>query len=140
MGLDGGYENAELRVAAATIEAAVLDQARFGFDRAHPKRSARRVLTLAQILVALLLISALAVAIRVAPAASFTALHALLYVLFLATILWRLLAAAHLRPIRGTLARPLGAWPAYTILCPLYREANVTPDLVAALARLDYPL
>ncbi|MEM6626319.1 MAG: glycosyltransferase [Pseudomonadota bacterium] len=29
--------------------------------------------------------------------------------------------------------------PAYTLLVPLYKEANVLPDLVAALERLDYP-
>jgi len=31
------------------------------------------------------------------------------------------------------------ALPTYTILCPLYREANVVPDLVEALQRIDYP-
>ena len=30
-------------------------------------------------------------------------------------------------------------WPLYTVLVPLYREADVAADLVAAMARLDYP-
>lgn len=30
-------------------------------------------------------------------------------------------------------------FPTYTILCPLYREANVVADLAAALERIDYP-
>jgi hypothetical protein len=30
-------------------------------------------------------------------------------------------------------------WPGYTVLVPLYREADVVPELVAALGRLDYP-
>ena len=30
-------------------------------------------------------------------------------------------------------------WPVYTVLVPLYREASVAADLVAAMARLDYP-
>jgi cellulose synthase/poly-beta-1,6-N-acetylglucosamine synthase-like glycosyltransferase len=30
-------------------------------------------------------------------------------------------------------------WPRYTILCPLYREAQVVPQFVAAMRKLDYP-
>ncbi|WP_321499067.1 glycosyltransferase [Breoghania sp.] len=30
-------------------------------------------------------------------------------------------------------------WPPYTVLVPLYREAAVVADLIAALQRLDYP-
>src|SRR2546425_12640356 len=30
-------------------------------------------------------------------------------------------------------------WPAYTILCPLYREAQVVPQFVQAMQSLDYP-
>ena len=33
----------------------------------------------------------------------------------------------------------LVAWPAYTVLVPLYREARVVPDLVSALDCLSYP-
>lgn len=31
------------------------------------------------------------------------------------------------------------AWPPYTILCPLYKEAAVVPQFVAAMQALDYP-
>lgn len=31
------------------------------------------------------------------------------------------------------------AWPVYTILCPLYREAQVVPQFVKAMKALDYP-
>ncbi|MDQ2906021.1 MAG: glycosyltransferase [Ktedonobacteraceae bacterium] len=31
------------------------------------------------------------------------------------------------------------AWPLYTILCPLYREAQVVPQFVNAMRALDYP-
>lgn len=31
-------------------------------------------------------------------------------------------------------------WPPYTILCPLYREAQVVPQFVKAMKALDYPL
>src|SRR5205823_12406074 len=30
-------------------------------------------------------------------------------------------------------------WPRYTVLCPLYKEAAVVPQFVAAMGRLDYP-
>ena len=30
-------------------------------------------------------------------------------------------------------------WPMYTILCPLYREAEVVPQFVEAMSALDYP-
>ena len=36
-------------------------------------------------------------------------------------------------------AVPDGQWPAYSVLAPLYREANIASDLLAALSRLDYP-
>jgi hypothetical protein len=58
--------------------------------------------------------------------------------LFTIAIGLRLIAAASLAPTLSRLAEP-ARWPAYTVLCPLYREANVVPDLVAALNALDYP-
>ncbi|MGC1177185.1 MAG: glycosyltransferase, partial [Candidatus Saccharimonadales bacterium] len=33
-----------------------------------------------------------------------------------------------------------GGWPAYTILCPLYREEVVLPQFVRAMEKLDYPV
>lgn len=30
-------------------------------------------------------------------------------------------------------------WPTYTILCPLYHEAEVLPQFVTAMSKLDYP-
>ncbi|HLZ64563.1 MAG TPA: glycosyltransferase [Ktedonosporobacter sp.] len=31
-------------------------------------------------------------------------------------------------------------WPSYTILCPLYREAQVVPQFIQAMRALDYPV
>ena len=46
-------------------------------------------------------------------------------------------------PMVYRLPEPLNSpyiiWPGYTVLVPLYREANVVPELVASLAQLDYP-
>jgi cellulose synthase/poly-beta-1,6-N-acetylglucosamine synthase-like glycosyltransferase len=34
---------------------------------------------------------------------------------------------------------PVESWPFYTVLVPLFREANMVPQLMAALSALDYP-
>ncbi|QXJ20287.1 glycosyltransferase [Actinomadura graeca] len=39
----------------------------------------------------------------------------------------------------GTPPLPDGELPVYTVLVPLYREANVLPELLDRLGRLDYP-
>ncbi len=31
-------------------------------------------------------------------------------------------------------------WPRYTILCPLYKEAEIVPQFVQAMERMDYPV
>lgn len=36
-------------------------------------------------------------------------------------------------------ALPNTHWPLYTVLCPLYREAEVVPQFVRAMQALDYP-
>ncbi len=43
--------------------------------------------------------------------------------------------------IDGTLIDALkdADWPPYTILCPLYKEAQIVPQFVAAMKALDYP-
>lgn len=128
-----------LRAETVTISAAELEQARLGFHRAFPRRSAKRRFHVTQLLIIAALIAALVWAFRAAPAVSFSVLHLTALTLFAIAILWRLIAAASLTPVLSRLAAP-EQWPVYTILCPLYREANVTPDLVAALRRLDYPV
>ena len=66
---------------------------------------------------------------------------AFLSVLFLATVVLRLLASAasmgQRQPRRAVLSDP--QLPAYSIVVALHREARVVPQLVAALDRIDYP-
>lgn len=128
----------QLRAAAASLDDAELESARFGFHRAFPRRSAKRVLHVTQALWLLALGAGLVWALREHTALTLHALHLLIWFLFAAAILWRLIAAANLAPALSRLAAP-ERWPIYTVLCPLYHEANVTPDLVAALGKLDYP-
>jgi hypothetical protein len=138
MGTEGAVRLDGLREAATTVNAAALEEARFGFARAYPQRSARRVLFFTQFLAFAALIAALVLAARSAPNLTFAAVHITALVIFAAAIFVRLLAAASLSPLLSRLADQPDV-PTYTILCPLYREANVAPDLVAALARIDYP-
>ncbi len=61
--------------------------------------------------------------------------------LFLAGIMFRLLVCARGRdpdPVETVTLRDAEA-PFYSVLVPLYREAGMVPDLVAALDRLEYP-
>lgn len=136
--MDGGVRLDELRAAATSIGAAELDAARLGFHRADPSRSAKRTFYFTQIFGFALILAALGLAISYAPDLTWEIIRAAALTLFASAILLRLFAAGHLSPVLSRLADP-PVCPTYTILCPLYREANVVADLVAALDRLDYP-
>jgi cellulose synthase/poly-beta-1,6-N-acetylglucosamine synthase-like glycosyltransferase len=134
VGMDGG----EFGTAAAELSAAQLDEARLGFHRADPQRSAKRVFHFTQLIAFALIGFGLIWSFRTAPGPSFSILHIAALLLFAIAIAARLCAAAWLTPFLSRLADPV-VCPTYTILCPLYREANVVVDLVAALEALDYP-
>ncbi|GAM98320.1 glycosyl transferase, group 2 family protein [alpha proteobacterium U9-1i] len=139
MGLDGQAPRFDdLRPASVNVEPDVLARAALGFHRAYPARSAKRVLHVTQILVLGVIGYGLWSAFAADATATLRVLYALAFGLFAAAILWRLFAAAQLTPLLSRLAEPVH-WPTYTILCPLYREAAVVGDLVAALERIDYP-
>lgn len=124
--------------ASASVSAEELDAARFGFRKQFPQRSAERVLFVTQGLTFAALISGLVWALVETPALTFAVLHISALALFALVIIFRFIAAAQLQPILTRLADPVD-WPIYTVLCPLYREAKVVPDLVAAISALDYP-
>jgi len=128
----------DMRAAATTIAAAELDAACLGFHRQHPQRSAKRRLHATQALCIVTLIGLVIVGALSAPGAMLTALYIGAIAFFAAAISLRLIAAAQLTPKLYRLADP-AQFPTYTILCPLYREANVVADLVTALALIDYP-
>src|SRR5262245_9480845 len=138
--MDGARAQAvELRAAPSLADPAELEAARFGFHAAQPLRSAKHRLHPAQTIWFIAIAGIAALAIYAAPGLAMAALHAAALAFFAAAILARLFAAGQLTLKRTRLAEPR-RWPTYTILCPLYREANVTRDLLTALARLDYPL
>jgi cellulose synthase/poly-beta-1,6-N-acetylglucosamine synthase-like glycosyltransferase len=134
MGMDG----AEAQRAAYTLSAPEVDAARLGFHRSHPHRSAKRSLYVTQLIAVTALIAGIAWAFRNAPALTSAVVHYGALALFGAAVLWRLVAASDLKRLLWRIGEP-PLWPTYTILCPLYREANVVADLVGALRRLDYP-
>lgn len=139
MGMDGAEPRLDgLRPAAVSLDARDVDAARDGFHAAHPERSAKRIFFVTQALAFVLLATMFAIAIWFAPRTTFDVLHFGALGIFAAAILFRLLAAASLKPALSRLAQP-AQWPVYTILCPLYREANIAPDLIAAINGLDYP-
>ena len=72
--------------------------------------------------------------------AAFDFFAALLCTMFLAAAALRLLSVAF-APREADRAVRVGdhELPIYTIICPLYREAGVVDNLVAAIRALDYP-
>ncbi|MEJ0059867.1 MAG: glycosyltransferase [Terricaulis sp.] len=139
MGADGG--DANLRNIAGAPDARTLEDACEGFHRRFPKLSAKKVLSWPQLAVLVVLGAALGWAIIQHPMLTWRIAGLAAFVLFAASILWRLFAAASLEPLPRKLftPKPGEAWPIYTVLCPLHGEANVVFDLVAALKRIDYP-
>jgi glycosyltransferase XagB len=86
----------------------------------------------------------LIVGIAILPLVSVAAIHTLgtlLCAIFLAAAALRLWSAlcAHPRP-RRPIRIDDDKLPIYTVICALYREANVVGDLVAAIRALDYPI
>ena len=109
-------------------------------NRRDRSLSARSVVTVWQLLAALLIGVGVARSIDTAPELAATFARTTLWFLFSAFVVMRLFAAA------ASLSRPTshgagwqGALPLYTLLCPLHREAASVPGLVSALAALDYP-
>ncbi len=123
-----------------TERARLADAAAFGLARLRPEMSAHIVIAKGQI-AALGLAVALPIAIAVlAPAASWQELTALLSLAFLAGTLFR--AALSLISPRANIVAPSipeTELPLYTVLVPLFREANMLAPLAQALGRLDYP-
>jgi hypothetical protein len=115
-----------------------------GLASRRPAHSARTPLALWQRLVLIVGAIAMLAAVALAPQATLLAVSAVLTLLFVPLIGFRLLAAHGLfaswsdgEPVRSPRV-PDHELPIYTLLVPLYREAHMLPPLIEALARLDY--
>ena len=131
-----------IRAADVTPEMAevLADDAAHGLARAMPELSAHVVITRSQV-AALLGLCAVWVACAVlAPVASWNGLVDFLSFAFVAGTLFRAgLSTIATRARHETALTDDDALPVYTILVPLFREANVVSQLVSALLRIDYP-
>ncbi len=114
----------------------------------HPdgkdRRSARTGLSLGQISLLALLVPALSFSITMAPFAVLTAIALGAWPVFLAMVWLRCLAVLPAgQKIRNdrheALRLPDHELPVYSVIVPLYREASVLAQLLAALDALDYP-
>ncbi|CAN5211799.1 glycosyltransferase [soil metagenome] len=102
-------------------------------DGAHRRLSRAQGIGLASL--ALLVI----IAVVMKPHATMEALHLLFFAGFMANSMIKLAAA--FTPRAPVVAPSLSDedLPGYTLIVPLYREASVAAELIANLARLDYP-
>lgn len=84
---------------------------------------------------------AMLVALWLEPAGAWLALHLLFTVFFLACVGLRMVVLLSVQPPRnGSLAAsPTAELPVYSVLVALRREAEVVPELVAALERIEWP-
>ena len=110
-------------------------------DQTMPGLSAREGMARWQAWVLALGLATLAGAAAVAPQVTAVALLVLFSVFFMGVASMRLLVVllAPAQPTARTETLPDADLPVYSVLVPLYREANVVPRLIAALNALDYP-
>jgi len=124
---------------AGNLAAAAVD----GLHARFPDRSAKARLALWQRLLLFSHLAGFGAALVLHAEPAFRALSLALVFIFLPVIALRVFAAHDLlRRAPSKPARPRvpdAELPLYTILVPLYREANMLAPLTAALARLDYP-
>jgi cellulose synthase/poly-beta-1,6-N-acetylglucosamine synthase-like glycosyltransferase len=123
-------------------EARLLDEAIHGLERAEPQFSARVVITPAQCAVMGLI--ALVIVAGAVFALSYSAfvLVILLGSWFMANAVFRAwLVWLGSDPTATVAPSPIAGEdvPLYSILVPLYREANIVPRLMQALMAIDYP-
>jgi hypothetical protein len=117
------------------------------FATADPAHSALITLTRGQVIAACLLLMVLVTGLYVAGPLTLTLLLGGVTLAYLANLtLTAVMAVAVLRrspeeQFSAEFVRQLDlvSWPLYTVLCPLYAEAAVVPQFVAAMKALDYP-
>lgn len=147
--VDSPFVNGHTAEDATNAEtAARLHLALHGLRERWPEYSAAGPPWLWQIVGICVVAAAVAAALVMAWRPALTVLLALLALPFLCVVLLRAVALWYVgaeresRPredSRDENATPAGDLAPYTVLVPLFREAHVVPDLVAALGAIDYP-
>ncbi len=129
----------------AGAEAALIDSAIEGLWRADPSASARTGAEMWQALLAVTFVGLVLGGAAVAPDVMLPFVMAVLTLPFLCVVLLRSAAVLELlrprypREAKDGRTSPEAELPRYSALVPLYREAEILPDLVAGMAALDYP-
>ena len=121
-----------------------LDSAINSLDTTHPQFSARIVATRRQAVVGPMLALAIGAALCFDWRATLLALSVAAAIFFIVASALRLVAAVLVSrdaPPRGRPATGIAEadLPIYSVLVPLYREAGVAADLIAALGQMDWP-
>jgi cellulose synthase/poly-beta-1,6-N-acetylglucosamine synthase-like glycosyltransferase len=125
-----------------------MDQAVHRLRRLQPDSSARNSAPLWQPLAGATIVGLVLGGATMLPRETVTAITAIAAVAFLSITLLRVMAIGELigampRAWRKTALQPPrlpdDALPSYSILVPLFREANVLPGLIRSLRALDYP-
>lgn len=135
----------ELRLAwLNSASAAFVERAANDLSDRLPEMSARRRLTRAQMLIAMLLVAFVAGLLLMAPLLQSILPAIVLTVFYLGSVLLRALMIWRLDSIGQNNPEPAKReapedMPVYSILVALYQEAGQIPDLVDALDQLDWP-
>ncbi|HVV63997.1 MAG TPA: glycosyltransferase [Rhizomicrobium sp.] len=125
------------------FEREIADRAANALALERPALSAKRVVTNRQAAVLAATFGTFALAALLAPSRTLTVFVAAASLLFFASAFFRVFLSwvgGLPRPSAAAAASPDDPnLPVYSILAPLYREAEVAPDLVRALSALAYP-
>ena len=153
-----GIYNSEARIYLAdrsTIDDALVrvfrEQDKHSIAWSHaetrPSQSASRVMTSAQKVTGGAVVLALGASLALKPLETVVFIMAIITSFYLISAFFK--SALALRALSGPCETPVSReevketndadLPCYTVLLPLYREANMLPDLIAAIQRLDYP-
>ncbi len=119
-----------------------IQNAIFDLERKFPDHSARRRLSDGQLVGCALIVAISGTAAYYVPRLAAEVAIGALIVFYAGHVLFRAVVAAagaFPMPSRPPLARRDEDLPVYTVLAPLYREAAVAADFLAAMERLDYP-
>lgn len=128
---------------------ALSHQAVFELAERDPTMSARQVFTPMQAVIAYALLTALVAGFAYAPIATMVALNVAMGFFYLGNFLFKgiLVAAGSGGTAERDQAIEIAArqlrddeLPVFTVLVPMYREAQMLPMLAESLRRLDYPL
>ncbi|MBT0770861.1 glycosyltransferase [Kineosporia sp. J2-2] len=125
----------------------LIDEAANGLWQRHPAASAREVLSTGQIVVLLSVAGGYIYGLLFAPLLTLLVTSMLVAMFFLVGVLFKFVVC--LVGARREAAVPItdddvaaltdDELPMYTVLVPVYREANIVADLIGNLGGLDYP-